>query len=507
MSDGDWAPGGWGGFGPPQQSRNGYREEPLKWEQLDKIKPRPLVFIQKPFLQAASFHLLVGIKNTGKGTWLSHWAAKMTRGELGERRNVIWIAIGEDSYGMDVRPRIEAAGGDLSRVTCLTQGRLTLPEGTEALRKAANRLKNVGLIVLDPLGGSLSGDKDTNSDKDVRPALASVNELADRSGAMVIGVRHLSIKNDKRQGGALAAVLGSTDWINIPRAVLALVHDDIDGATRHLFLLTGNRVRHDTPGLMFRIEGVKPEGWDEEVTVAREIGQSGKDPDELLVIKRKRRITKTDASRTLIGELLAAQDGYRMESETLDAAIADKTGSSVRTIQRARMEMKEAGLVKAIPDKDEHGTVLRWFVALTTAGATQFVTHNVEQGDGEPDLAFWPESHKTVPESHLFWRSGDLQGFSENGDPDRQLYNPDRQTAGSPDGGLDGGVEQSPDIVTLSDLTGDATTGNGMTPYEWVEQGGFMLADDALEQQLVDQFGVGDEDVGALLGLAESLRG
>ena len=35
-----------------------------------------------------------------------------TRGELGEKRRVIWIALGEDSYEIDVLPRIIAAEGD-----------------------------------------------------------------------------------------------------------------------------------------------------------------------------------------------------------------------------------------------------------------------------------------------------------------------------------------------------------------------------------------------------------
>src|SRR5436190_2182821 len=65
--------------------------------QLSLVEMLPIVFVDKPLFQANAFHLLVGKKNAGKGTFLSSVAARFTRGELGEARNVIWIAAGEDS--------------------------------------------------------------------------------------------------------------------------------------------------------------------------------------------------------------------------------------------------------------------------------------------------------------------------------------------------------------------------------------------------------------------------
>src|SRR5215475_12115912 len=70
----------------------------LGWKQLSEIETRPIVFLDKPVWQEAAFHLLVGRKNSGKGTYLAGEAARVTRGELGERRNIMWIASGEDSY-------------------------------------------------------------------------------------------------------------------------------------------------------------------------------------------------------------------------------------------------------------------------------------------------------------------------------------------------------------------------------------------------------------------------
>jgi VirE N-terminal domain. len=57
--------------------------------QLSTVAMMPIVFIDKPLFQANAFHLLVGKKNAGKGTFLSSVAARFTRGELGEKRNVL----------------------------------------------------------------------------------------------------------------------------------------------------------------------------------------------------------------------------------------------------------------------------------------------------------------------------------------------------------------------------------------------------------------------------------
>lgn len=417
------APASWGGL--PPLSSNGHHDS-LEWKQLSDITVRPLEFVRKPFLQAAAFHLLVGVKNAGKGTWLAHWAAQVTQGLLGDHSNVIWVAIGEDSYSMDVRPRIEAAGGDPAKVTVLVKGRLTLPTDAEELGRVASVIGDVGLIIIDPIGGTLAVDKNTNRDADIRPALTALNDIADVLRCMVIGVRHLSIKHERRGGGALSAILGSSDWVNIPRAVLALVHDDQERDCRHLFVITGNRVRDDTPGLMFRIEGHTPDGWQEEVTVAHELGESAKDPDELLVVKRARTATKTDAARALILELLAAAPGYQMESDILDAQVAAKTGLAVKTLRNTRNEMRNEGLIRSAPQKDEEGEIQRWFVTLTAAGVANSGPGENPGPDPDPFQATPPtgsgvnkpfEAKKgvQVPSSASTWKGSGENG-SQNSD-------------------------------------------------------------------------------------------
>jgi AAA domain len=336
----------------------------LTWKVLSEIELKPIVFLDKPIWQAGTFHLLVGRKNSGKGTFLAAEAARVTRGELGEHRNVIWIAQGEDSYARDVGPRILAAGGDLARVTVLDGGRLTLPNDINEILHKAKEIGDVGMIVIDPLGSSLRLGKSSNIDSDVRSAIACLNDLADRLGCIVTGVRHLT--NKEISGGLLAGVLGSSDWVNIPRVVLALVHDDQEEDLRHLTVVTGNRTKSGA-GRLYRIEGVIPAHGGEEVTRAVFVGDSHKDAEMLLDNGIRRSDSKSAQARELILDTLEQAPGQRMESDAFDAHIAELTGLAAGTIRQQRAKLKNAGLIRSIPDKDENGTVTCWHVARSSA--------------------------------------------------------------------------------------------------------------------------------------------
>src|SRR5262245_39088287 len=140
------APENWGGLTPPVMDN---------WVNLSDLITIPVEFADRPFIQRNAFHLLAGAKAVGKGTWLAHLAARVTLGEFGPNRNVLYLALGEDSYEIDVRPRIQANGGDLQ--CCYGfKGALQLPQGAEEIQRKAEEVGYVGLIVIDPVGSALT---------------------------------------------------------------------------------------------------------------------------------------------------------------------------------------------------------------------------------------------------------------------------------------------------------------------------------------------------------------
>jgi hypothetical protein len=346
----------------PDHPRGDNAGREIGWHQLADVEMRSIVFVDKPLLQADAFHLLVGRKGVGKGTVLADYAARVTRGELGEARNVIWVG-SEDSAAIDIRPRLEAAEGDPARVTVVKHGWLRLPDDLDSIAEVIrDRPCGVGLLIIDPLSNHLGG-RDGDRETQLREALAPLNTFADEHKLVLIGVRHLTEK--EASAGALAAILGSSAWVQTPRAVLAIVCDNEDATVSHIQCIAGNRLPPDTPGRMLRIEGVTLDGLENEVTRCVWLGDSFKDVETLLATVKEP--SKSAQARELILDTLKAADDLQMESDTLDALIAQQTGLTARTVGNLRGELREAGLVKPVPEKDEFGSVQRWLVMRTQA--------------------------------------------------------------------------------------------------------------------------------------------
>ena len=268
----------------------------------------------------------------------------------------------EDSAEIDLAPRLEAAGADMDRAHVVQQ-HVKLPEDVPALLELAGGLENVVLIVIDPVANHI-GDRDSNSDAEVRDAIAPLNRLADELDCLVIGVRHPS---KDRSRGAVSSVLGSTAWVDTPRAVVMVVVDDEQEDVRHIQVVAGNRSRNGR-ARSFRIEEARVEGLEEPVTVAVELGESTKSVDALMIAGAGNRSSRSADARELILDILE-EDGEQ-ESDAFDARVARESGLTAKTVRNVRGELKNEGLVKAFPEKDESGVILRWLISRTQAPRT-----------------------------------------------------------------------------------------------------------------------------------------
>ena len=213
----------------------------------DRVTMRSIDFLDKPYLQRSAFELFVGSKGLGKGTKIAGISADFTRGIYGDSTNVIYVS-SEDSMEIDTVPRLVAANAELTSVTFVTRD-IKLPADIDWLRDLATTIRKVGLLVVDPVGNHVGG-VDTDKEGLVRHAIGGLNTLANELGNTIIGVRHLT-KNTS--GGALASVLGSTAWRDVPRAVIGFARDDQDDELIHWQVIAGNRSGRDA-GRQFRIE-------------------------------------------------------------------------------------------------------------------------------------------------------------------------------------------------------------------------------------------------------------
>lgn len=330
----------------------------LRTVNLEDVEMRSIEWVDRPFLQASAFHLIAGKKGAGKGTWLARQIALVTTGKLLDRPANVLVLATEDSASIDLKPRIVAAGGLPNRVDVIKE-HVLLPRDVLKIVKTAKEIGNVGLIIIDPIANHLGGEN-TDGEGKVRDAIAPLNDVADVLGCIVLGVRHLT----KNTGpGALASVLGSTAWVDVPRAVLVAAADDEDDLRFHVQTVAGNRGPRNSTGREYRIE-LRDVGLKEMVTYAAEVGDSSKNVDDLLVPRTK--TSGSAAARELILDELTRAGG-RMESDALDAVIAGKAGIATKTVQNIRTKLKNEGLIRNVPDRDAGGAVKCWFVALTNA--------------------------------------------------------------------------------------------------------------------------------------------
>jgi hypothetical protein len=309
----------------------------LAIRRLADVEMLSIEWLERPLWQQAAFHLMVGRKGAGKGTYVARLAARVSRGELyGRPMNVLLVAT-EDSDEIDIKPRLVAAGGDPERIYSVNEAML-LPRDVDKMRRTALAIGEIGLLVLDPIASHVRGD--THGEDPVRNAIDPLNGLAHELKCLLIGVRHLSEKDATK--GALAAVLGSSAWVQVPRAVVAVAPDDETDLLFHIAVAAGNRSARGA-GRTFRIE-LADVGLKEPVTRAVEIGDSAKSVDELLGCepeKRRAAVKRDGAADIILRELV---DEPR-PLDYLKAICAAEVGASSDTTWRAANVLKAAGAV------------------------------------------------------------------------------------------------------------------------------------------------------------------
>ena len=323
---------------------------------LDTYRIRKVQWLDKPFLQRSAFHLLAGRKGVLKGTYACGLSARTTCGELYPEPKQVLVVTSEDSIELDFLPRLVAAGGNPELVKILN-GPFLMPDDLPWLQQQAHDLGDVGLIVIDPIGNHLGG-ADTDKEGLVRNAIAPLNPMADELDCMILGVRHLG-KDASR--GALASVLGSTAWVDVPRAVILMAADDEDDLLFHAQVVAGNRgPRNSGRALRLELVDVPPAV---EITLAVPAGDSAKNVEDLLGATKAE--SRSSQARDLILDTLESEGDQ--ESDALDALVAQTTGLAVKTIKNTRVVLKDEGLIKSYPEKDELGSIVRWMVGRTKA--------------------------------------------------------------------------------------------------------------------------------------------
>lgn len=237
---------------------------------LNDVESKPVTWLWANRIPVGKLTMIAGDPGLGKSTLTMDIAARVssgqpwpeTPGEINEPGGVILLSA-EDDLGDTIKPRLQAAGANMSRIVSLEaiqvkcddeiQNKMfSLSTNLNQLKKTMLAVENCKLIIIDPIT-AYCGATDSHKNAEVRGLLAPLSELASEMGVAVLAVSHLNKSNN---GPAIYRMMGSLAFVASARAAYGVVADKGD-PKRRLFLPIKSNLAPAIGGLAFSIEGVE----------------------------------------------------------------------------------------------------------------------------------------------------------------------------------------------------------------------------------------------------------
>jgi len=232
---------------------------------LSDVLPEKVSWLWKGLIPLGKLSLLDGDPGLGKSTVTYDIAARVTRGlpmpdgtasDLDSPAGIILLAA-EDGLADTIVPRLLAADGDTSRVYAIevmgTGEKERMPTLAD-YKKLEETIIATGakFVIVDPLMAYLPATTNAHRDQDIRRVLTPLKEVAERTGAAILVVRHLNkgmSTNVLYRGGGSIGIIGAV------RSGLIVAPDPQDetGTQRILAVQKMNIAAH-AGSLAFRVE-------------------------------------------------------------------------------------------------------------------------------------------------------------------------------------------------------------------------------------------------------------
>lgn len=206
----------------------------LKIINMADVETKKVEFLWYPYIPYGKLTIIQGDPGEGKTTAVLQIAALLTKGEKlpeddqeREPVNVIYQTA-EDGLADTVKPRLEAAGADCSKVLVIDESEQGLSMSDLRIEEA---IKQTGakLVILDPIQAYLGSGVDMHRANEIRPVMKHLGDIAEKYNCAIILIGHMNKASGSK---STYRGLGSIDFQATARSVLIVgrVKDDPIGS-------------------------------------------------------------------------------------------------------------------------------------------------------------------------------------------------------------------------------------------------------------------------------------
>ena len=232
------------------------------------IQSVPISWLWHGRIALGKLTMLAGDPGLGKSLVTATLAAHVSKGyawpvdqSVPPTGDIILISA-EDDPADTIKPRLEAAGADCTRIHVVeaiqeeivdaesesTQHMFSFKRDIATLGDLLSSLPNCRLVIIDPISAYLDS-ADSNNNSDIRGLLAPLSELASKHKVAIVLVSHL---NKNSGGNASYRVMGSLAFTAAVRTAY-IVTKDKENPERRLLMPLKNNIAKDKTGLAYSI--------------------------------------------------------------------------------------------------------------------------------------------------------------------------------------------------------------------------------------------------------------
>jgi hypothetical protein len=313
-------------FGPPQER-----------------KPLPMEWLWYPYIPRFGLTILAGDPGRGKSllsalligivTSKAKWPLSNDR-PSGDR---VLLLSSEDNWARVTLRRLLKAGANIENIHVMHKFRVLTDERLDQLAEEMETWRP-DLVIIDTLTNYMGAGRDIHRQNEVGEFLALLSEMAESTGAAIVGLGHL---NKQTSEPPLFRIVGSIGFAATIRSALFLGTDPLD---RSRLALAHGKASASEEGktIVFDLEG----GGRDDVPVLRALSFSdATDVDVCQVQRNSVGRPSTERMRAIEFVLEYLHDEKLMPWEAVQRAAEARAIASEGTLNNIRAELAKAGRI------------------------------------------------------------------------------------------------------------------------------------------------------------------